>query len=372
MITADDYVQLEDGRWVRRDKLEQCSKVSPDMTGGRLEPQLIWAKNVELEANEDKQKLLGNFIWRSSSHLFSGVTGEGKTTVLMNVAIQGCKGEDFAGIPFSGPVRCLYVDSETPSALRATKLHRISRGQPPDGLAFVPSIDLERDLSWLIQTAKENSFNLLIIDTINEAFDTVDEDSNAEANRQMAIVRQLIRETGAAAILVHHIGKAEGGKKVYRSRGASARAASADVVLNLEGVGDDVVRLEVVKNRWLGGTSKLFLRKVGDDLFEPTELCGEESTTARIKAQDVVFEMLERSGVSLSTGAIITNAKAEGFAPATIERALASLVEAGKVNKPKRGQYQLTESVSEASITSPLGSDVIDGKNGNEWVTERI
>lgn len=375
MRTADDYVEVSPGRWVLRDRLATSINPStprPELVDGIPRPRLIWAKDIKLECAQGEPNLWGDFLWPGSIHLLSGEPGAGKTTVLYNLAIKACRGEPFVGLPFTRLIRCLYLDLETPHTLRARKLHLISEGKPPDGLGFISSADLEKDMPWLTEVVKEFGFNLIIVDTINEAFSTADEDCNSEANRQMALTRRLVEDTGASVLLVQHIGKGESTKKVFKARGASARPASADVVLNLEATSDEVIRLEMVKNRWVGGISKLFLKKVGEDLFEPTEVPGEESVSAKIKAQTFIIQLLERSGKTLSTAEIKAEAQSQGFASATFERALSELVQVGKVRREVRGLYTLTEASKETSITSPLGCDVIDGKNVNEWVTERI
>jgi hypothetical protein len=77
-------------------------------------------------------------------------------------------------------------------------------------------------------------------------------------------------------------------------RGVSARAASADVVLNLTAKSEDIICLEIVKNRWFGGNTKLFLRKAGEDIFEPIEGGFKDLTVVieKFKAQEAIVEYL--------------------------------------------------------------------------------
>jgi len=150
------------------------------------ESTLVWANDLVMLEGEKIEPLWGNILFPESIHLFSGDTGVGKTTFLYNLAIEGATGESFLDIPFSRPLRVLYLDYETSNPLKILKLNRITSGDRPEYLAF-DSIDFtsNKNLDTLIKITQENGFNLVIVDTINEAFRTQKEDDNAEANRQM-------------------------------------------------------------------------------------------------------------------------------------------------------------------------------------------
>jgi predicted ATP-dependent serine protease len=298
---------------------------------------LVWAQDILQSEDEEVDSLWGGFLFPGSIHLLSGEAGVGKTTFLYNLAVKATKGQEFVGLPLPRPLRVLYLDLETPQVLRARKLRLVAEGQPIEGLAFLTTVNLERNLQELTVAVKEHGFDLVIVDTIGEAFHTENEDDNAEANRQMTAVRQLVTATGCAVILVHHIGKGGQSKGVHKARGASARAASADVVLNLESRSEDVICLEMVKNRWVGGVSKLPLRKIGEDLFEVAELVGEETVPEKFKAQESILEMLD--GDSLQAKDIVAKGREQGFSESTVKRALSDLVQLGKVDKPGRGVY---------------------------------
>ena len=303
----------------------------------RTELSLLWATDLEPLAEGETESLWPPFIPPASNTLVSGDSGVGKTTFFYNWAIHAAKGEEFVGIPFPRPLRVLYVDLETPDNLRRTKLNVISSGERPDGLAFMTSIDFMEDNLALARIVKQYSFDVVIVDTISAAFRTAREDDNAEANAQSRAIREVIALTGATIIQLQHIGKSEVSKKVYKARGASARPASADVVLNLETVSDDTVKLEMVKNRWVGGIEKLFLLKAGEDQFEVTEVDGDKGIGETIKAQ----EWLQSWGRAKYPEAVRYKDIAESspFPEGTTRRALSGLVQTGQVQKPKRGHY---------------------------------
>jgi len=62
-------------------------------------------------------------------------------------------------------------------------------------------------VSEALALAKEHGFDLMIIDTLNEAFETQDEGDNAEANRQMRELRRIVKDSGAAIVALSYMGK---------------------------------------------------------------------------------------------------------------------------------------------------------------------
>ena len=207
----------------------------------------------------------------------------------------------------------------------------------------MPSIDFMEDVHKLALIVKQHSFDVVIIDTISAAFRTEREEDNAEANSQARGIRDLITLTGVTVIQVQQIGKGEIAKKVYKARGASARPASADIVLNLETVADDTVKLEMAKNRWLGGSARLFLHKAGEDQFEVAEVAGDEGIGEMIRAQEWLLEWGRERKEGARTGDII---EASPFPDSTTRRALNGLVQTGKAQKPRRGYYTFFDSTN--------------------------
>ena len=308
---------------------------------------LIWAKDVPPpKEGEEIESLWGPFLFPSSLHTMAGDAGLGKTTLLYNIAIRMARGEEFGGFKPPRPLRVLYYDFETPDLLFKRKLHLISENSPPEGLAFARSFHASEALAL----AKEHNFDLIIIDTLNEAFETKDEGDNAEANRQMRELRRIVKDSGAAIVALSHMGKDPSAKGVYKLRGASARPAAADVVLNVETYSDDVICLEVAKNRWVGGVVKLFLRKAGEDQFEVAEVAGENTATAEKQIREYIASIIPYETATIKTQEILTKAVESGFQRGTTEKVLSrmSQVGGGGVKRKKRGVYTRTKAGVEA------------------------
>jgi len=282
--------------------------------------------------------LWGPYIYPASVHLLSGEAGVGKSTLLYNLAVSAARGSSFAGIDFKKPIRVLYVDLESPEYVFRRKLDLVCEGERPAGLGFIRQLDdIERRVPELEALIRENEIELLIVDTLSSAFSTVDENDNAEANRQGQLVRDLVARTRCAVILVHHLGKSQLSSGVYKARGASARAGFVDVVMNLEVLGGNTVRLNLVKSRWTGGNDRLTLRKLGEDLFEAVETSEDSDVTLLVRCQDAILELLS-DGLKWLRKEII--AGLPRYSEPTVTRGLSGLVQTGKLVKPARGVYR--------------------------------
>ncbi len=327
---------------------------------------IIWANHVP-PPGEQVESLWGPFLYPSSIHLLAGDAGLGKTTLFYNVVVRLARGEPFAGFDSPRTLRILYYDLETPEDLFKYKLHLVSENCPPEGLAFArTSFSTDETISWV----KKYHFDLIVIDTMNEAFQTEDENNNAEANRQMQELRRIVRETGAAILALSHMAQDATTKGVYKYRGATARPAAADVVLNLESAGlkpvkDDpektaeVVKLEVAKSRWAGSKEYIALQKVGEDRFELFEMSNGAAATQLIHAKELILESSPVEPETLETKEIIALGKQKGHSQPTMERALAKLFQTGQLKRPRKGAY-----CRPRIHPSPQGYGV-DGIDGN-------
>lgn len=330
------------------------SRLGGDTTEGGEVESIIWAKEVSPPGKgEEIETLWGPFLFPSSLHLLAGDAGLGKTTLLYNLCIRLARGEPFAGFIPPRPLRVLYYDLETPDLLFRQKLYLISENSPPEGLAFSRSFTVNGALAL----AKQHHFDFIILDTLNEAFDTREEEDNAEANRQMRDLRRIIKETRAAILGLSHMGKNPSSKGVYKLRGASARPAAADVVLNLEGASEEIVKLEVAKSRWIGGAASLYLRKVGEDIFEPTEPSGEETATGESLAEKLILSSVLIEPETIARKEILTIGSKQGHSQTTMERVLSRLVKLGRIKRPKRGFYCRPASLPSLQTLGADGSD---------------
>jgi len=268
--------------------------------------------------------------------------GAGKSTLAYNICALGACGKPFLDVPFSKRLKSLYVDLETPRFLRKNKIELIC-GELPADFYIIDNIELRKDFNHLLRLCKRGRYDLLVLDTQSRVLAMEKENDNSEANFLAGLLRRIANEAGCAILLIHHSTKGDEGKAVYRGRGASAIAGAVDVVVNLDALGDDTLRLSVVKHRIQGSNPKLLLRKSGEDRFEPCpeQAGGDEPGFALYRAQDAAVALLSQSLVPMRAGEIIEAVQKEaGVEKRTVERALGRLAQSGRVSRPRKGYYE--------------------------------
>ncbi|MGH9391154.1 MAG: AAA family ATPase, partial [Vicinamibacteria bacterium] len=268
--------------------------------------------------------------------------GAGKSTLAYNICALGACGKPFLDVAFSKRLKSLYADLETPRFLRKNKIELIC-GELPADFYIIDNIELRRDFNYLLRLCKRGRYDLLVLDTQSRVLAMEKENDNSEANYLAGLLRRIANEAGCAILLIHHSTKGEEGKAVYRGRGASAIAGAVDVVVNLDALGDDTLRLSVVKHRIQGSNPRLLLRKSGEDRFEPCpdQGGGDEPGFALYRAQDAAVALLSQSLVPMRTGEIIEAVQKEtSIDKRTIERALGRLAQSGRVSRPRKGYYE--------------------------------
>lgn len=200
----------------------------------------------------------------------------------------------------------------------------------------------KRHLDFVGAQAAGFKADLIIVDTIAAAFDSHDENNNAEVTaRILKPLVKLARDSGAAVLYAHHIGKSrseEGhaAEKAYRARGASSFAAFASIVLNLTQDSSQTDRVT------------LSLAKVKGERFDDVNLTLDRAARWLALAgvpvkpyrtnEQIVFDLLQERG-EMRTHEII-DALYTDVAERTIKRCLSDGLKNGQLTMPKRGIYE--------------------------------
>ncbi|HVY55926.1 MAG TPA: AAA family ATPase, partial [Thermodesulfobacteriota bacterium] len=223
----------------------------------------------------------------------------------------------------------------------------------PRDFHILEHLDLREDFNGLLKIARRERYDLVVLDTQSRIFAMEKENDNSEANYLSGLLRRIANETGCAILLIHHSTKGDEGKAVYRGRGASAIAGAVDVVVNVDVLSDEILRLSVVKHRIQGSNPKLILKKTGDDRFEPCadSDIDDESGFELYRAQGLIIDLLSSEDRSFPTKEIRERGVAEGFKERTIERALSRLRQTGRVRQKELGLNVLGEDISTPKLT---------------------
>ena len=169
----------------------------------------------------------------------------------------------------------------------------------------------------------------------------MDENDNAEADRQFSRLKEMAVESQCLIIALWNMGGGEP-KKKFKARGATARIDRSDIVLNYSGDKGDKTearQLEVVKSRWPGSLGQKLNLKFAPSLGFQAGDAGDDSPTskfARLKER-----LPEIVGQGKKRQEILNQVKAEGLGSGNlIDQALGQLVEEGVLRRPDRGTYE--------------------------------
>jgi len=321
--------------------LDQCRKLLTDPKGQ------LWGPNLRPKAVT----------------LFVGETSAGKTTFLHNLAYHLAKGEEFLGMKPPQPLSVLYLDYESGEHIMAEHLSVIGTAE---GWDFIDLRDVVRneDLAKVLtEVVPSGTYDVIIIDSLMEAFTVENENDNAPGARQMLAVRELARHTGAAILVVHNAGQRQMRVKKAKTekniaRGASVRMDKADVVLNytIHGCQTSTERLlRVAKTRGPNLNDEILIRFADDYGFEVLQQAVDNQRVVEKMGVDVLevvraltqegMREMERAAILLRLGI-----EQEDRARAQIvDRALKVLLREQKLSKLRKGVYALPEEgVSEA------------------------
>ncbi|MFC2062784.1 AAA family ATPase [Chloroflexota bacterium] len=335
MPNASDYIKDTNGRWVLPERMGTATSTLEREHEESIQPSgLKSLADIISSPVELPRGLWGNFLFPQAVVFLSGEAGAGKTTFAYNLAGALSMGGDFLGFNIPHPLSVLIYDLESPDGLIKGRSQLIEKKDPE-------RIKIGKFENFITEYCKlvsdSNGFDVTIIDTVSKAFRTVSEDDNAEARAEMSHVRRYTQETGSCLILVHHMGKAVQARSIYKARGASARPDLSDIVINFESINEDVIRLEQPKNRFVGGDLTIFLKKT-EGQFETTKFAGYSDSMESFKCQKAITDIMPQ-GQERLRGEILNKLNGQGFSRPTIDRALTTLLQMGRITKPRYGAY---------------------------------
>ncbi|MEW6144027.1 MAG: DnaB-like helicase N-terminal domain-containing protein [Thermodesulfobacteriota bacterium] len=331
-------IERDEDKAVIEDMIAGLRGMERGAPGRRIAP--VSAK--DLENVKPPESLWADIIYPECIIQLNSEPGVGKSTLAYNICALGAAGRPFLGIPFSKKLKSLYIDLETPRFLRRNKIELIC-GELPGDFHILECADLRNDFPDLLSLCRRERYDLVVLDTQSRVLAMEKENDNAEANYLAGLLRRIANEAGCAILLIHHSTKGDEGKAVYRGRGASAIAGAVDVVVNVQSLSEDVLKLSVVKHRIQGSNPTLTIRKAGEDRFEQCESReGEEETGFIIyRVQNIICELLASSAGPLRAGEIVEAVqRVINTDRRTVFRSLGRLAQAGKIYKPKQGYYE--------------------------------
>jgi hypothetical protein len=197
-----------------------------------------------------------------------------------------------------------------------------------------------RHFAAVEEDARQVGADVIIVDTVTEAFDLDNENDNAECTRVMKRLIQLAQRLNAVVIFLHHVGKAkqeEGqtAQSVHRARGGSAFSGNSTAILNLlaDPKSDEIVTLECAKVK--GEKFEDCLLKLDKQSRWFTSAGAVEKTQSPYDQVIGIF-----NGQPLKTKEIKEKLANLKLSERAIEKALEDAVKLKDLLSPRRGVYQ--------------------------------
>jgi hypothetical protein len=197
--------------------------------------------------------------------LLQSITNHGKSTLLRNAALRFARGEEF--LSFNPDPQnqkkvliCNFEFSDPTSDLKKM----LAGKSDYDNIEIIHSPRFgEADLNlsnyehfkFFKDSCAESQADIIVIDTYASSFAVLNENDNAEATKNIKLLRGLAKDCDAVVVVSHHLGKMkpdnEQTVQAYRGRGASALPGGAAAIFNLDASKDDFrfVTLTCAKNK---------------------------------------------------------------------------------------------------------------------------
>ncbi len=290
------------------------------------------------------EPLWGFFLFKKAITSIIGDPGICKTTLGYGWSISLCQGKEFLGIKPDEPVRALYMDFESSDSLIVSRANLLQVPDEPNFYIYnIVDYYLPQLSEVTIRFCRDKGINLVLIDNQSMAFNTRDENDNAEAIKQMKYIRAFTNAINCATVVFHHTSKANlpGTRK---GSGAFARARLADICINIELVDEenpDIIRFQTVKNRLVDEKVLWYLKKEsGQFLFTepPLGVSGQPTNTKLYAAQQAILEIVDSHKEYKHSELVELLVKRE-FDKNTINNAIYRLVQQGRLTKPRYGYF---------------------------------
>jgi predicted ATP-dependent serine protease len=286
------------------------------------------------------------FIPYGKLTIIQGDPGDGKSTLILNIAARLSKGEGLEDemTPIE-PMNVIYQTAE--DGLADTVKPRLEQAGADcsrisiidESEKSVSMVDERLEAAIVRQKAK-----LLILDPI-QAYLGGGTDMN-RANEARNITKKLgslAEKTGCAIVLIGHMNKAGGNKAAYRGMGSIdffAVARSVILVARIEGQDNMRAVIQIKNNLAAFGHSKAFelcnegFRWIGDYEITADEILGGIAPKGNKLEQAIqLLQSLSAGNEMLLSTDIIERAKQEGISKRTMEAAKSELrINAKKVN----------------------------------------
>jgi RecA/RadA recombinase len=297
------------------------------------EDELNLIKMSDVEAKE-VEWLWYPFIPYGKLTIIQGDPGDGKTTLVLNIAAALSRGEGFdVGMKITEPINVIYQTAE--DGLADTVKPRLEQARADCSRVLVID-ETEKALTMLDKRVEDaldqTDARLLILDPIQAYLGGgVDMNRANEAREMTKHLATIAEKRNCAIILIGHMNKNSGGKPVYRGIGSIdflAAARSALAVGRIVGKDNYRAVVQIKNNLAPFGHPKAFeLSESGFEWIGDYEISTEEviggyalKESKLDQAKQLLRDLSEDKDV-VSSNELIELAKAEGISKRTMDNA---------------------------------------------------
>ncbi len=309
----------------------------------KTELKLIQMSSIEAE---EVSWLWYPFIPFGKLTIIQGDPGDGKTTMVLNIAAKLSKGETFDDHMIGGdPINIIYQTAE--DGLADTVKPRLeSAGADCTRISVIDESDKSLSMadSRIEEALIQTKAKLLILDPIQAYLGGgMDMNRANEARDMTKRLGALAEKYKCAIVLIGHMNKASGNKAAYRGMGSIdfyAVARSVLLVGRIEGEPNLRAMVQIKNNLAAFGNSKAFelseegFTWIGDYEITADEVLGGVMPRAnkQEKAKEILRKMAETRSM-VPSSEIMERAKEEGISKRTMEIAKKELdIKAKKLN----------------------------------------
>jgi hypothetical protein len=313
------------------------------------EPKVLDLAGLIANGIPSPEWLIPGWLMAGDVALLAGAAGIGKSTVAADMAIALSRGDVWAGTALSRAVPVLYVDEEQGVEETCRCFARLIRGDVPTGLQVASSQRLRLDTPAghrrLRNLVVRTEARVAILDSAQQIFGEIDENSASEVGRAYKVLFDLRDELGVTWVLIHHKKKQQRGGPsggLEMVRGSSAHGTQASTVWFAWSAG--TTRLNVRQEKRRGGTKTSIVLEYSEDESGAVHILGagsvDDDDTELERVSEWVCQLVDGAEKPLWTRDIKMAGASDGLKDRTIERALKYLVRIGRLEKPRRGLYQ--------------------------------
>jgi replicative DNA helicase len=292
--------------------------------------------------------LLPGWIMAGDVALLAGAAGIGKSTLAADLALALSTPRPWAGIEVPAAIPVLYVDEEQGEPETVRCFARLAGTGVADSLFVASGQGIRLDSSMGVRRLRTLlelcDARLLILDSVQQVFGGIDENSANEVGAAYRELFSLRDELGLTILLIHHKKKQTAnrwGPALEMVRGSTAHGTQPSTVWVAWPEGSRQLNVRQEKRR--GARKESIVLGYSQDDSGSVSISGEgsvdEDDTEIERAADWIMRLLERAETAVRTRDILTLAAEESIKERTVQRALRQLVKYERVQRPLRGMY---------------------------------